>query len=219
MHDHGAGLDPQQLARLFQPFERLDAEKRRIDGSGLGLVIARQLAHTMGGRLEVRSEPGAGSTFCLHLAHCAEPATAVTPASLRLRGSTEGPATAEPVRRVIYVEDEPLNQVLLEELFRARPHWELQIAGDGASGLALALARAPDLMLIDMNLPDINGIELLHQLRATPSLRGLRCVALSADAMREQIDTARSAGFDDYWTKPIDLQCVLRSLDALLAEA
>jgi len=220
VHDHGTGLDPQELARLFQPFERLDAEKRRIDGSGLGLVIARQLAHAMGGRLEGRSQPGAGSTFSLHFVPCPEPAKTETAPNPQATDSTTAPA-AQPLRRVIYVEDEPLNQVLLEELFRSRPQWELQIAGDGASGLALALARAqaPDLMLIDMNLPDINGTELLQLLRARPSLRGLRCVALSADAMREQIDAALSAGFDDYWTKPIDLQSMLRSLDALLSTA
>ena len=121
-----------------------------------------------------------------------------------------------PARRVIYVEDEPLNQVLVEELFRARPQWRLEIAADGRSGLAMAADAPPDLMLIDMNLPDTNGLALLQRLRAEPALRGLRCVALSADAMSEQIAAARAAGFDDYWTKPIDVPRMLRALDTLL---
>ncbi|HKX95809.1 MAG TPA: response regulator, partial [Methylibium sp.] len=108
------------------------------------------------------------------------------------------------------------NQVLVEELFRARPQWRLEIAADGRSGLAMAADAPPDLMLIDMNLPDTNGLALLQRLRAEPALRGLRCVALSADAMSEQIAAARAAGFDDYWTKPIDVPRMLRALDTLL---
>ena len=215
--DRGAGLDEDDLARLFQPFERLHTESRRIEGSGLGLVIARELAHAMGGRIGADSTPGEGSVFSLHLLACDPPAPAEPGPEPALPAPAAGAAPAvRPQRRVIYVEDEPLNQVLVEELFRARPQWRLEIAADGRSGLAMAADAPPDLMLIDMNLPDTNGLALLQRLRAEPALRGLRCVALSADAMSEQIAAARAAGFDDYWTKPIDVPRMLRALDTLL---
>jgi len=214
VRDRGPGLSAEARARLFSPFERLGAEQRRIEGSGLGLVIARELAQAMGGRITVDSRPGAGSSFRLHLSRC-EPHNGM--AATAPDEPAPAAAAPAPARRVIYVEDEPLNQVLVEEMFRARPQWQLEIAPDGRSGLAKATGAPPDLMLIDMNLPDTNGLALLKCLRAEPALRGLRCVALSADAMSEQIDAARAAGFDDYWTKPIDVPRMLRALDALLA--
>jgi len=120
-------------------------------------------------------------------------------------------------RRVLYIEDEPLNMVLMEEVFRARPDWTLLAAENGAIGAHIASEQLPDLTLIDMNLPDLNGAELIRRLRADPRTRGLRCIALSADAMQEQIDAALAAGFDDYWTKPIDVRRVLADLGRLLA--
>ncbi|HJV63352.1 MAG TPA: response regulator, partial [Albitalea sp.] len=121
-------------------------------------------------------------------------------------------------REVLYIEDEPLNMVLMEEVFRTRPQWTLRVADDGAGGLRMAGESQPDLVLVDMNLPDITGLALIGRLRADPRTRGLRCIALSADAMREQIDAALAAGFDDYWTKPIDVQRVLGDLGRLLAQ-
>ncbi|HSI56268.1 MAG TPA: response regulator [Ideonella sp.] len=121
-------------------------------------------------------------------------------------------APAKPSRVVLYIEDEPLNIVLMQEIFRAQPEWTLHVARDGSEGVEMALALQPDLALVDMNLPDFNGIEVLRRLRAAPSLQGLRCIALSADAMAEQIAAARAAGFDDYWTKPIDLTRLLAAV-------
>jgi CheY-like chemotaxis protein len=119
---------------------------------------------------------------------------------------------------VLYIEDEPLNMVLMEEVFRTRPQWTLLVADDGSNGVRIARDSRPDLVLIDMNLPDMNGLTLIRRLRNDPLTRGLRCIALSADAMREQIDAALAAGFDDYWTKPIDVQRVLSDLARLLAQ-
>ena len=217
VRDEGEGLTEAQRARLFQPFDRLGAERHKIEGSGLGLVIARQLAETMGGRIEVMSAPGAGSTFTLWLPASERDGDAVDtgPGQLHVPGAPTIRVT--PPRRVVYIEDEALNQVLLQEVFRARPSWRLEIAGDGAHGMAVARAQTPDLMLIDMNLPDTTGLALIRRLRADPATQALRCIALSADAMVEQIDAARAAGFDDYWTKPIDVSKVLTALDELLA--
>jgi CheY-like chemotaxis protein len=118
---------------------------------------------------------------------------------------------------VLYIEDEPLNAVLMAEVFRTQPNWKLHLAEDGTSGLRLARDALPDLVLIDMNLPDMNGLTLIRRLRADPLTRQLCCIALSADAMREQIEAALAAGFDDYWTKPIDVHRVLGDLMRLLA--
>ena len=125
------------------------------------------------------------------------------------------PEESAPARHVLYVEDDRLNIVLMEEVFRRLPSgWTLECAEDGAQALAaLEQPRCPSLVLIDMNLPDMNGLELLARLRAAPRLADLPCVALSADALPEQIEAARAAGFADYWLKPID---VLQLEQALL---
>ena len=108
-------------------------------------------------------------------------------------------------RRVLYIEDEPLNALLMTEMFRGHEGWSLQVESDGASGLRAAREDAPELLLIDMNLPDMTGLELIAQLRADPATAKLPCIALSADAMPEQARAAKQAGFDDYWTKPISI--------------
>jgi len=122
------------------------------------------------------------------------------------------PEAATVPRCVLYIEDEPLNALLMQEVFRLRPAWTLHIAGTGCEGLERAAALRPDLLLIDMNLPDMNGAEVVQRLRAAPATAGLRCIALSADVMAAQITAARAAGFDDYWTKPIDVREVLGGL-------
>jgi CheY-like chemotaxis protein len=109
------------------------------------------------------------------------------------------------VRRVLYIEDEPLNALLLTEMFRGHAGWSLQVEMNGASGLRAARENAPQLVLIDMNLPDMTGLEILAALRADPATAALPCIALSADALPEQERAARAAGFDDYWTKPISI--------------
>jgi signal transduction histidine kinase len=208
--DEGPGLTEAQRRQLFQPFNRLGAERTRAEGTGLGLVIARQLARAMGGDVQAASRPGAGSRFTLELD------------AAGVQDSDSGPQTLDSMpmplpddavpRRVLYIEDEPLNAMLMEEVFRGQPGWRLQVERDGARGMAAARTQAPDLLLIDMNLPDMTGIEIVRELRADPVTARLRCIALSADAMPDQIGSARAAGFDDYWTKPIDVRRMLRAL-------
>ncbi len=217
VQDDGEGLRPDQISQLFQPFSRLGAQRRRISGSGLGLVIARGLARAMGGDVLVQSEPGRGSRFSVRLAMAAAGA-GVDAGPGEAPGPGGGAGAATPGRGVLYIEDEPLNVLLMEEVFRTQPGWTLHVAHDGASGVELASRIQPDLALIDMNLPDMNGLEVLRRLRADPSTAGLLCVALSADAMSEQIAAARAAGFDDYWTKPIDLTRLLDSVRRVIDE-
>jgi len=217
VRDNGAGIDALAQSRLFQAFERLGAERRRIEGSGLGLVIARELAEAMGGSIEVQSAPGQGSTFTLDLP--AGTAPAVAPPALQPQAEPGAASPCVGERRVLYIEDEALNQLLMQEIFRACPQWTLSIADSGAQGLALARDLRPDLLLIDMNLPDVDGLSLIARIRSDPAIRGLPCIAVSADAMGEQIDAARAAGFDDYWTKPVDVRRVISALAQRLGEA
>jgi CheY-like chemotaxis protein len=119
-------------------------------------------------------------------------------------------------RVVLYIEDEPLNVLLMQEVFRLRASWQLRVAATGRDGLAMAAALKPDAVLIDIHLPDMGGIDIVRALRGSAQTRQLRCIALSADAMAEQIAAARAAGFDDYWTKPIDVPQVLDGLDRVL---
>ncbi|MBQ0943505.1 response regulator [Ideonella sp. 4Y16] len=196
VEDTGIGLAPGELQQLFQPFQRAGAERRRVPGSGLGLVLVRELVGAMRGQVDATSTAGVGSCFSVELP---APEGAAAPATAQPR----------PARRVLYIEDEPLNVLLMQEVFKARPEWELRVGRDGEEGLTLAQSWQPHLALIDMNLPDMNGLEVLRRLRADERTRTLRCVALSADAMSEQVQSARAAGFDDYWTKPIDLNHLL----------
>ncbi|MDP1649340.1 MAG: response regulator [Rubrivivax sp.] len=133
-----------------------------------------------------------------------------------------GPATALEPRaagelHVLCVEDNPVNLQLVRELLALRPRVRLRTAIDGASGIAAALAEPPDLLLLDLQLPDIDGLEVMRRLRADPSLAGCRIVALSADAMTDHVEAALAAGFDDYWTKPIQFERFLAGIDGLAA--
>jgi len=214
VRDDGRGIGDEQQAALFQPFNRLGAELGRTQGSGLGLVISLQLVQAMRGRLHVSSRIGSGSVFTVELpAGAAGGAAAASRAEARPVPATHSTGP----RQVLYIEDEPLNMVLMQEVFRGRAEWTLLTAEDGATGLRIARDARPDLVLADMNLPDMSGLALIGMLRADLQTRGLHCVALSADAMREQIEAALAAGFDDYWTKPIDVERVLDDLGRLLA--
>jgi CheY-like chemotaxis protein len=117
---------------------------------------------------------------------------------------------------VLYIEDNDVNMLIVRELLAQRPGVVFHGAVDGKSGVQLARERLPSLVLIDMQLPDIDGIEVLRRLRADPLTASIPCVALSANAMPQDVQSARAAGFDDYWTKPIDLTAFLRAIDRLM---
>ncbi|HSN32057.1 MAG TPA: PAS domain-containing protein, partial [Ideonella sp.] len=207
--DSGRGMTREQLAHLFEPFNRLGAEREGISGTGIGLVIARVLVERMGGSIAVQSEPGQGSVFELRLPLPGEaPPPARPPA-----GSAS--SSAAPRGRLLYIEDNPVNTLLVAELVAQRPGLALECAADGASGLARAAGGRPDLILIDMQLPDMDGHEVLRRLRAQAGTAATPCIALSANALPQDIEHALAEGFADYWTKPIDLGAVLSALDAL----
>jgi CheY-like chemotaxis protein/anti-sigma regulatory factor (Ser/Thr protein kinase) len=215
VRDTGLGMDATQLAALFQPFNRLGRESLDVQGTGIGLVIARNLTHLMAGTLTAKSQPGVGSEFILRLPrarHVAGPAEA--PAS----APAKAVLTRQDVQgRVLYVDDNEVNRVLMEVLLERRPNVTLLLAEDGPSGLQLARTQAPDLVLLDIRLPGMDGYEILRHLRADPRLGGLPCLAVSAGAMPDDIAQAAAAGFDGYLTKPLDLGLLLNEIDRRLA--
>ncbi|WP_051242108.1 hybrid sensor histidine kinase/response regulator [Azohydromonas australica] len=235
VEDSGPGLSDAQLGQLFQPFNRLGAERTGIEGTGLGLVISQRLAQLMHGSLRAGRGGEGGSVFTLELPVAQEdapaplpsPAPAPAPAPLPEAAAGAAPvpaptavaampaASAAPL--VLYIEDEPVNALLVEHIMALRPQCRLRIAEDGESGLALARSELPALVLIDLNLPDMSGHEVLARLRADPRTRGLCCIALTADAMPDNVERARSSGFDGFWSKPIEIQAFLQRLDELLA--
>ncbi len=238
--DTGRGMTPDQLNHLFEPFNRLGAEGTAIEGSGIGLTIARTLVERMGGQIGVQSRPGQGSVFEIEL--LAPPYVAATetstapaptaPASTRLAAvAPVGPAgPAAPAsntkpgsaaaalrpRRLLYIEDNPVNAMIIAELLARRDDLVLHLAADGQGGVSQARALVPDLILLDMQLPDIDGLEVMRQLQAWPATAAIPCIALSANAMPDDIARTLQAGAIDYWTKPLDFRAFMAALDGLL---
>jgi CheY-like chemotaxis protein len=214
--DTGQGLTTQQLAHLFEPFNRLGAERSRIEGTGIGLVVTQRLVQLMGGRIDVRSEPGVGSTFTVTLPAAADDAgdapSLPAPHAANRRDTASGPR-----RTVLYAEDNPMNVELVREVMHLRPDCRLVVARNGREAIALAERERPDLMLLDMHLGDMTGIDVMRRVADDPVLARVPCVALSADAMPAPIEAARQAGFKGYLTKPLDVAAFLRCVDEALA--
>jgi signal transduction histidine kinase/CheY-like chemotaxis protein len=212
VRDNGPGLSPAQQQQLFQPFNRLGAERSRVQGTGLGLVITRHLEESMGGTLGVRSEPGEGCCFTVELPLATAPvADGGAPARLAAPAAPGGGTW-----QILYVEDDPVNALLMQAVLERIPGVTLQVAGSGAAACLLAESRPPDLLMLDMTLPDMDGRELLTRLRADARLQGVPAVAVSADAMPDEIQRTLAAGFDAYWTKPLDIDHLPAALHALL---
>ena len=201
--DTGVGLSAEQLARLYEPFNRLGAEATRVEGTGLGLVIAQQLVLALGGSLRVRSKPGQGAVFTLSLPVAGQGLAAPRQAPARA-DLPPGPASASPLR-VLYVEDNPINAELVRQILAGRPGVQLEIAVDGPSGLEAARRLLPDLILLDIDLPGMSGFDVLRALRQESALAAVPCIAVSANAMDIEIGRALRAGFKRYLTKPFVL--------------
>ena len=204
VRDTGRGMDAEQLAQLFEPFNRLGVDHEGIEGSGIGMTIARALVEGMGGRIGVTSEAGRGTEFEVVLPRADAAPQASDP---RAPEALADAAPAAPLRvgpgQVLYIEDNAVNVLLVEQLMAKLPGLRLVSAPTGAAGVARARGLRPDLILVDMQLPDFDGFEVLRQLRSHAETAGIACVALSANAMPEDIALALAGGFDDYWTKPI----------------
>jgi len=213
--DTGRGLDAEQRSHLFEPFNRLGIEREGIEGTGIGLAIVKALVDRMGGSIAVTSRPAIGTMFEVSL-----------PAAAGVRVEAAPPRAVEtaaaPPRRIersgqlLYIEDNPVNVMVVEELVASHSGLAIVSEPTGEAGVARARLLRPDLILVDMQLPDIDGFEVLRRLRAQAETAATPCIVLSANAMPEDIARALAAGFVDYWTKPINFSAFLASLDKLL---
>ncbi len=202
VRDQGAGMTSRQQRDLFIPFRRLGDEPNATEGAGLGLVISRHLAERQGGSLDLASTPGQGTTVTIRLNR--DQLESVAHADFEAT-TAFGSALAGAAGVIVYVEDDPVNVLLMEQYVALCADVQLLVARDGAAGLELARAWMPNLILLDMQLPDMSGLEVLDRLRADPATSGIRVVALSADAMPAQVTEAIARGAEAYWTKPLSL--------------
>ena len=213
--DTGVGLTGEQIAQIFEPFTRVAERRDEIEGTGIGLTITRRLMTLMGGKVGVESEPGSGSRFWLRIP-LSEPLR-IVPDESAAEALPHAVRPVGPTRTVLYVEDNPANMALVEYLMRRRrPNIRLLSAHTGELGLTLAEAEQPDLIMLDISLPNMDGYEVLGLLRSNPETRDIPVFALSANAMQRDIEQGLAAGFDDYLTKPIDVPRLLRTVDEML---
>ena len=217
VRDTGPGLSAEQLAQLFQPFNRLGRESGAEEGTGIGLMVTKRLVDLMGGAIGADSTVGEGSVFWIELGLTAAP---------QLVDRQAGPAAqlrpplpeGTPLRTILYVEDNPANLELVEQLVARRPDLRMLSAADGALGIEFARACQPELILMDINLPGISGIEALKILRADPLTAHIPILALSANAAARDIEKGLEAGFFSYLTKPIKVDQFMEALDAALLQ-
>jgi PAS domain S-box-containing protein len=209
--DTGHGLTAEQLERLFEPFERLGAERTSVEGTGLGLPLSMRLMEAMGGAMTAESEPGHGTTLRIVLGGAARPADAgaagdAAPVAER--------SLLRDHRTVLYIEDNLSNLKLVERLLERIPEVRLIPAMQGQLGLELARQHRPELILLDLHLPDVHGREVLEMLKRDPATAAIPVVVLSADATPSQVERLLAAGAADYATKPIDVEWLLDTVAA-----
>lgn len=212
IRDTGVGISPQELEMIFEPFHRVE-DGRQIEGTGIGLTISRRLMKLMHGEILVESTWGAGSTFWLQLQYGNRPQSSVE------AGAEMAPeVAASSMQRylALYIEDNPANLQLVVKILKRRPEIELLTAISAEQGLELAYRRRPDLVLLDINLPGMDGFQALEQLKAAPSTRAIPVVGLSANAQPCDIERAHQSGFHDYLTKPLEVNQLLRVIGTLL---
>ena len=213
--DTGVGLPPEKLARLFQPFNRLGQETGNVEGTGIGLVVAKQLVELMGGSVGVESTVEVGSEFWFEMKISAEPQFAVGEVQRKASVQPQAQISSE-VRTILYVEDNPANLKLIEQLIARRSDLRLLSAITGNLGIELARANQPEVILMDINLPDISGIKALKILREDPITAHIPVIAVSANAMPHDIEKGLQAGFIKYLTKPINVNEFMDSLNTAL---
>jgi CheY-like chemotaxis protein len=211
VQDSGRGIPADRVDQLFTPFARLGAEQTEVEGTGLGLALSQRLSEAMGGTLTLESTGPAGSTFRVELARAADP--------VRTDEAPEpGPPTAAAPRTatLLYVEDNLANLALVETILLARPGWRTLPALQGQLGVELAREHQPDVVLLDLHLPDLTGDEVLRRLRADARTAAIPVVVVSADATAAALGRLRAAGADAYLTKPLDVDAFLATVERFL---
>ena len=224
VRDTGPGIAPERLGELFQPFQRLGAEDSEIEGSGIGLTITRRLVEMMHGAMGVESEVGVGSSFWFELPLQTDEVPSELPdvledAEADVDAPGAGPQAQDGrTRLLLYIDDIPSNLRLVSRMLEQRADFRLLTAHRPGLGLELAMAHRPDLILLDINMPDMNGHQVLRILKSDPSLRDIPVVAVTANAMPHDVERGRAAGFADYLTKPLDRQRFFQVIDACLRQ-
>jgi PAS domain S-box-containing protein len=215
IRDTGEGLSPGQIAQLFQPFNRLGQESKSIEGTGIGLVVSKRLVESMGGMIGLESTVGEGSVFWIDLVLSDQPENLKTEKPLDVPSTN--PDGDAPTYTILYVEDNPANLMLVEDLIARRRNVHLLTAMDGNSGVELARAALPDIILMDINLPGISGISALRILTADLATTHIPIIALSANAIPHDIEKGLAAGFFRYLTKPIKVDEFMKTIDLALS--
>jgi len=220
--DTGYGLSEEQQLNLFTPFERLGAENSSIEGSGIGLVISHKLIGLMGGGIGIDSEIGKGSTFWITLPlseknTLAETKSNVSGSNSELLSESLN-STVKSSKNILYIEDDPANMRLVESVIKNYTAYRFLSAVNGSDGIDVAVKQQPNLILLDIDLPDLNGFEILQKLRSHRELTNTPVVAVSANAMQHDIDKALHSGFFDYVTKPIDVSLLLNIINKIFVE-
>jgi PAS domain S-box-containing protein len=218
IRDTGAGLPPEQLAQLFQAFNRLGQEAGGEEGTGIGLVVAKRLVELMGGVIGVESTVGVGSVFWFELDSVAEPHFSMEESEVAVLTKSHVPHGSQSTT-VLYVEDNPANLALVEQIITRHPHIHLLTAVNGKSGIEIARSNKPDAILMDINLPDISGFEALKILHEDPLTMHIPVIAISANAMHLDIERGQRAGFFRYITKPIKVNELMEALNVALGFA
>jgi PAS domain S-box-containing protein len=213
--DTGQGLSAEKLAQLFQPFNRLGQEAGAEEGTGIGLVVSKRLVELMGGSIGVESTVGVGSVFWIEL-NATEPPQWVSGEDDSKAAAPAPVPAGSALRTLLYVEDNPANLMLIEKLVARRPDIRLLSATDGHRGIEIARAARPDVILMDINLPGISGIDAMRVLAEDPATARIPVIALSANAMPHDIARGLNAGFFRYLTKPIKVNEFMQTLDVAL---
>jgi PAS domain S-box-containing protein len=212
VEDSGCGIAPDKLDRVFTPFDRLGAELSPVEGTGLGLALTKRLIEAMGGDIGIESEAGRGCRFWIELALSLPPTQQL--AKQELPGMS--PELSTKPATILYVEDNLANFKVIEVVLTYRPQVKLLAAMQGSIGLELAIQHVPDLVLLDLNLPDVEGTEVLKQLRDNPRTCHIPVIVVSADATAGQVARLLESGAHAYLTKPLDVPHFLQILDETL---
>jgi len=200
IEDTGKGIDDAHLIEIFEPFSRLGEQEYGADGAGIGLSIVKQLTEVMEGEIEVDSRVGTGTRFSIGIPRAKAP-------SSHERVATEPRVMAlanEKCAKILYIEDNQINMILMQGILSEYLNLELFCADTGMEGILLAIKEKPDLIFTDINLPDLNGYEVLERLKANGSTASIPVIAITASAFKSEVDKGMKAGFLKYMTKPVE---------------